>query len=132
MVTTPHIRVLLVDDHQQFRQIMTGLLAQYSNVEVVGEASDGREAIERVGQLHPSVVLMDIMMQRMDGITATRLITNQYPDVAIIGFSCETREYYVSAMHEAGAFEVLAKEQSVDTVYWAMQRAVISMTDSDK
>ena len=111
---------------------MTGLLAQYSNVEVVGEASDGREAIERVGQLHPSVVLMDIMMQRMDGITATRLITNQYPDVAIIGFSCEAREYYVSAMHEAGAFEVLAKGQSVDTVYWAMQRAVISMTDSDK
>ena len=74
MVKVPSIRVFLVDDHPLFRQTMRSLLAPYSNVELVGEASDGYEAVESVRRLQPSVVLMDIHLQRMmDGIMATRL-----------------------------------------------------------
>ena len=130
MATAPRIRVFLVDDHSLFRQTMRSLLAPYSNVELVGEASDGYEAVESVRRLQPSVVLMDIHLQRMmDGITATRLITTQNPRVAVLGLSCDTRQYVVTAMHQAGAFEVLAKEQSVDDVYGAIQRASASVSD---
>jgi DNA-binding NarL/FixJ family response regulator len=130
MAKASRIRVLLVDDHPVFRQTMRSLLAPYPNVELVGEASDGSEAVESVGRLQPSVVLMDIHLQRMmDGIAATRLITSQNPRVAVLGLSCDTRQYVVSAMQQAGAFEVLAKEQPAEEVYGAIQRASASMSD---
>lgn len=80
-----------------------------------------------LGQLQPAVVLMDIHLRRtMDGITATRLIKAQYPGVAILGLSWDTREYVVSAMQQAGALEVLPKEQQTltDDWYGAIQRAI--------
>ena len=80
-----------------------------------------------LGQLQPVVVLMDIHLRRtMDGITATRLIKAQYPGVAILGLSWDTREYVVSAMQQAGALEVLPKEQQTltDDWYGAIQRAI--------
>jgi DNA-binding NarL/FixJ family response regulator len=78
MAAQSKIRVLLVDDHQMFRDTMRNLLSGYSDLEVVGEASDGHEAVESVGQLRPAVVLMDINLGKMDGITAARLIRSQY------------------------------------------------------
>jgi len=80
-----------------------------------------------LGQLQPAVVLMDIHLRRtMDGITATRLIKAQYPGVAILGLSWDTSEYVVSAMQQAGALEVLPKEQQTltDDWYGAIQRAI--------
>jgi DNA-binding NarL/FixJ family response regulator len=126
------IRVLLVDDHPMFRDTMRELLAAYPDLEVVGEASDGHEAVETVGRLRPTVVLMDINMQKMDGITAARLITSQSPYVAILGLSCDTRQYVVYAMEKAGAFEVLIKGRSGDDVYKAIQRAVMSKMKADE
>jgi DNA-binding NarL/FixJ family response regulator len=126
----PKIRVLLVDDHPLFRDTMCSRLAAYPNLKVVGQASNGHEALECVRRLEPSVVLMDIHLQRlMDGIAATRLITSQNPGVAVLGLSCDTRQYVISAMQQAGAFEVLAKEQPADEVYGAIQRASASMSD---
>jgi DNA-binding NarL/FixJ family response regulator len=126
----PCIRVLLVDDHALFRQTLRSLLTPYPNLDLVGEASDGQEAVENVARLQPSVVLMDIHLHRMmDGIAATRLITSQNPGVAVLGLSCDTRDYVVSAMRQAGAFEVLGKEQTADEVYGAIQRASASMSD---
>jgi two-component system, NarL family, response regulator NreC len=63
MTTAKKIRVLIVDDHAMFRQVMRNLLQPYPNLEVVGEATDGDEAVVSVGQLKPAVVLMDINMQ---------------------------------------------------------------------
>ena len=105
MTKAARIRVLLVDDHPLFRQTLRSLLAPYRNLELVGEASDGHEAVESVARLQPAVVVMDIHLQRMmDGIGATHLITSQNPGVAVVGLSCDTRQYVVSAMQASRGF----------------------------
>ena len=125
MNTSPRIRVLLVDDNPMFRKTMRGLLASYPDLELIGEATDGQETIERVGELKPAVVQMDIHLHRtMDGIAATRLIKSQYPDVAVLGLSNDTREYVSLAMKQAGAFEVLVKDQLADHLRGAFDKAV--------
>jgi len=104
---------------------MRSLFASYPDLEFIGEATDGQETIKRVGDLKPAVVLMDIHLHRtMDGIAATRLIKSQYPDVAVLGLSNDTREYVSLAMKEAGAFEVLVKDQLTEHLHDALHRAV--------
>jgi DNA-binding NarL/FixJ family response regulator len=110
-----------------FRQVVRSILKPYPNIEVVGEASDGDEAVVSVGQLKPAVVLMDVNMQKMDGVTAARLIKVQYPEVAILGLSAKAKHYYIYAMQKAGTFEVLSKEQSAQELYAAIQRAVAAV-----
>ena len=127
MTNAKKIRILIVDDHAMFRQVVRSILQPYPNLEVVGEASDGDEAVVNVGQLKPAVVLMDINMQKMDGVTAARLIKVQYPEVAILGLSAKAKHYDIYAMQKAGAFEVLSKEQSVQELYAAIQRAVAAV-----
>lgn len=118
------IRVLLVDDHPTVRQTLRSTLAAHANIEVAGEASDGEEAIARVDQLRPAVVIMDIYMGRMDGITATRLIRTQYPEVAVIGLTIEQKDFQLFAMHKAGAVEVIGKENAITELPGAIERAV--------
>ena len=127
MTIAKNIRILIVDDHAMFRRVVRSVLKPYPNIEVVGEASDGDEAVVSVGQLKPAIVLMDINMQRMDGVTAARLIRAQHPEVAILGLSAKAKHYDIYAMQRAGAFEVLSKEQSVHELYAAIQRAVAAV-----
>ena len=117
------IRVLLVDDHTTVRQTVRSVLKAHPNIEVIGEASDGEEAIARVEALQPAVVVMDIYMGRMDGITATRLIKEQYPQVAVIGLTIEQKDFQIFAMHKAGAVEVIGKENVMAELPGAIQRA---------
>ena len=121
------IRVLLVDDHTIVRQGLRSLLESYPNIAVVGEASDGEEALASAGKLQPAVVVMDINMSKMDGIAATRLIKTQYPEIIVLGLSVNATAYYLDAMQKAGAFEVLSKDSAVDTLYGAIQRAVAAV-----
>lgn len=131
MNTAQRIRVLLVDDSAVFRRTVRGLLARYPDLEVVGEASAGNEAVEMVGKLHVEVVLMDIYLGRvMDGIAATRLLLREWPGVAVLGLSVDSRAYVAAAMREAGALDVLAKEQTADEVHQAILRAAASMSDN--
>ena len=118
------VRVLLVDDHFIVRQTMRCILQSYQDIEVVGEASDGTEAIAYVGMFQPTVVLMDLHMKKMDGITAARSIKTQYPHVQVVIFSADVKDYNVNAMQHAGAFEVLQKEDAMKNLYAAIQRAV--------
>jgi DNA-binding NarL/FixJ family response regulator len=130
MDTAQRIRVLLVDDSALFRRTMRSLLVRYPDLEVVGEASDGSEAIEKVGRLQAEVVLMDVHLGRViDGIAATRLLIHQFPGVAVLGLSCDSREYVAAGMRQAGALDVLAKEQTVEEVHEAIRRAAASMSD---
>ena len=122
--TSDKIRVLLVDDHPTVRQTLRSALAAYPNIEVAGEASDGEEAIARVEHLQPAVVVMDIYMGRMDGITATRLIKAKYPQVAVIGLTIEQKDFQLFAMHKAGAIEIIGKENAMAELPKAIQRAV--------
>ena len=121
------IRVLLVDDHVLVRQCLRSALREYPNIEVIGQASDGEEALACVAKLHPTIVVMDINMRKLDGITATRLIKTQHPEIAVIGLSVELRDYSFYAMQKAGASEVLQKEHAVYELYSAIQRAVAAV-----
>ena len=121
------VRVLLVDDQPSVRRTLCHILQSYPNIEVVGEASDGDEAVTSVGTLQPAIVVMDVKMNKMDGITAARLIKTQYPDVLVLGYSAELKNYEVNAMRQAGAFEVLRKEETMKNLYPAIQRALASI-----
>jgi DNA-binding NarL/FixJ family response regulator len=127
MATIQLIRVLLVDDHTMVRQGLRSALETYPNIEIVGQAGDGETAIQMVAKLQPSVVLMDINLPRMDGITATRFIKTNHPETVVIGFSMTVQSYSEYAMLKAGAFEVLAKDRAVHDLYAAIQRAVASV-----
>ena len=127
MVQAVHIRVLLADDQPMVRQALRSALQDYPNIEVVGEASDGDEAVAAASKLQPSVIVMDISMSKMDGITATRLIKTQHPHIGVVGLSVHLQDYQLKAMHQAGAFEVLSKDNAVTELYSAVQRAIASL-----
>ena len=128
MASGNKIPVLLVDDDVRVRETLSSILKAYSNIEVVGEASDGDEAVTSVGTLRPAVVVMDITMKKMDGITAARLIKAQYPAVLVVGCSAHTKEYNLYAMQRVRAFEVLLKkEDAAENLYPAIQRIMAAV-----
>jgi DNA-binding NarL/FixJ family response regulator len=127
MVQAVHIRVLLADDQAMVRRALRSALQDYPNIEVVGEASDGEEAVAAASKLQPSVIVMDISMSKMDGITATRLIKAQHPQIVVVGLSVHLKDQQVDAMQHAGAFEVLSKDNAVNELYSAVQRAIASI-----
>lgn len=105
------IRVLVVDDHPVYRDgLITMLRSRPSNIEVIGEASDGAEAVAMVGTLNPHVVLMDIKMAGMDGIEATRQIKQLSPDVKVLALSAYEDDDYVLEMVKAGASGYMLKD----------------------
>ena len=117
------IRVLLVDDHAMLRQGLKSLLQNYGNVEVVGEAADGEEAVTLASRLDPSIVVMDINMPKMNGIEATTRIHGQSPHLPIIGLSVNGIEHG-NAILRAGAKAFVSKEAAVDRLYVAILNAV--------
>ena len=118
------IRVLLVDDHAMIRQGLRCALECYPNIEVVGEAGDGEEALKCVAKALPTVVVMDIVMPKMDGIAATRRVKTEYPQIAVIGLTRDPKDYTLYTMKKEGASEVVDKKNAVVELYDAIQRAV--------
>ena len=108
---TDRIRVLLVDDVPILRVGARGMLSEFEQVEIVGEATNGLEAVAMTRELRPDVVLMDISMPQMDGVTATRTIMAEIPDgVAIIGLTISDDEEDVAQMLTAGACGYILKD----------------------
>ena len=103
------IRIMLTDDHAIMREGLARLLGQETDFEVVGQASDGQEAVELAGKLLPDVILMDISMPRMSGLDATRVIHQRHPDIRIIGLSLYEEEERAKAMLDSGAVFYLTK-----------------------
>ncbi len=118
------VRVLLVDDHAMVRQGLRSVLDSYSDVEVVGEASNGEDAVAAVEQLRPQVVVMDINMPTMNGIEATSRIKARHPETIVIGLSVNADGENRQAMAVAGAATLLTKEAAVDLLYGFIQQAV--------
>jgi len=118
------VRVVLVDDHAMVRQGLRSILTGYSNMEIVGEAANGVEALCAVEQHRPTVVIMDINMPRMDGIEATARIKARYPEIFVIGLSVNAGSENQQAMQNAGAAALLTKEAVVEQLYGAIQEAV--------
>jgi PAS domain S-box-containing protein len=114
-------RVLLVDDHAMVRQGLRSVLECYADVEVVGEACNGEEAVASAERLRPAIVIMDINMPKMNGIEATARIKAQYPDITVIGLSVNVGGENQEAMLNAGAALLLTKEMAVEQLYGAIQ-----------
>ncbi|HKO30013.1 MAG TPA: response regulator [Nitrospiraceae bacterium] len=115
------IRVLLVDDHAMVRQGLRTVLDSYADIQIVGEASNGEEALVGVATHQPSIVVMDINMPKMNGIEATAAIRNSNPEINVIGLSVQSGGEIQQAMLKAGADVLLTKEAAVDQLYKAIQ-----------
>jgi CheY-like chemotaxis protein len=118
-------RVLLVDDHAMVRQGLRMVLEGYAEVEVIGEAWNGEEAVAAVEQLRPDVVLMDINMPKKNGIEATAEIKARYPETIVIGLSVNAEGENADAMKRAGAALLITKEAAVDQLYEAIVKRVM-------
>lgn len=118
------MRVLLVDDHVMMRQGLRSVLDCYPDVELVGEAGDGAEALTLIERVQPSVVVMDINMPKMNGIVATALIKARHPGIIVIGLSVNAEGDNLRQMMKAGAVRVLTKEGAVDDLYNALHAAL--------
>ena len=103
------IRVLLAEDHVVVREGTRELIRREHDMEVVGEAGDGEEAIELATKLRPDVVIMDIAMPKVNGIEATKRIKEQYPTTAVLILTAYDNEQYIFALLEAGAAGYLLK-----------------------
>ncbi len=103
------IRVMLVDDHVVMRQGLAALLQEEPDIEIVGEASDGKSAVDLAREVRPDVVLMDVSMPGMNGIEATRIIHAENPRVRVIGLSMFEEADQAAAMRQAGAVDYLNK-----------------------
>ncbi len=122
------IKVLLADDHQLFREGIATLLFSAENIEVIAQAEDGIEAVEKVKHFKPDVVLLDIAMPRMNGIEATKKIKSLYPAVKIITLSMHSDKQYVKGVLEAGADGYLLK----NCTYRQLTEAIQSVYDGKK
>jgi CheY-like chemotaxis protein len=115
------IRVLLADDHAVVRNGIALQLLQQPDIEVVGEAADGRNAVELVRSLRPDVVTMDVNMPGMNGVDAARAIHSEFPATRIIGLSMSDESEQGAAMRSAGAEHYLSKSASLDRLLAAIR-----------
>lgn len=104
------IRILIADDHPHVRAALREMLDERPEVEVVGEAGDGMEALELSARLDPDVVVMDVMMPRMGGVEATRRLQAARPSILVIGFSTDVRSSQRHPIEVAGAVAYHTKD----------------------
>ncbi len=121
--TTQTIRVLLVDDHTVVRRGLKLAFDLEDDLEVVGEAANGQEAVARVAELKPDVVVMDLLMPVMNGVDATRVIRREHPDVEVVALTSVLEDRLVIDVVEAGASGYLLKETRPDELFEAVRAA---------
>ena len=117
------IRVVLADDHTVVRQGLRALLAAEEDIEIVGEAENGRQALQLVKKLLPDIVVMDIAMPVLNGIEATRQITRYIPSVKVLVLSTYSNDEYVEQLTEAGAAGYLVKQTAANDLLKAIREA---------
>jgi two-component system, NarL family, response regulator NreC len=118
-------RILIADDHRIVREGLRSLLEDQTGITVVGEAEDGRKAVELASRLRPDIVIMDLTMPGLNGIEATRQITASHSDMKVIALSIHTDRRFVRQMFEAGASGYVLKEGAFEELARAI-RAVAS------
>ncbi len=117
------IRVLIADDHPLVRQGIASFIEAQDDLEVAGEAANGREAVEQVTKLKPDVVLMDLVMPELDGIAATREIKSRDPDVKILALTSFVNDEQVLPALQAGASGYLLKDIAAEQLMDAIRAA---------
>ncbi|MEX0744327.1 MAG: response regulator transcription factor [Phycisphaeraceae bacterium] len=121
MVITRKVRVLLADDHTIFRQGLRTLLETMGDLEVVGEASNGREAVDLARELRPDIVIMDVSMPEMDGIEAARRISDEHTCGDIVALSMHQHDEIADRMRQAGARTYLTKDRATEQLVAAVR-----------
>lgn len=123
-MTSQHkIRILLADDHSVVRQGFSAILRAQADMDVIAEATNGREAIEKARELQPDVIVMDVAMPELNGIEATRRIQEEAPRSRVLALSMHKDAVYVREILRAGARGYLLKD-SIDTDFISAVRAV--------
>lgn len=123
MAKSDRIRVLVVDDHAMVRKGLSAFLLVMNDLELVGEAQDGADALRLCEQLSPNVVLMDLVMPVMDGVTTIRAIRERWPEVKIIALTSFPREELVRQALQAGAIGYLLKDVTAEELEDAIRAA---------
>lgn len=123
MTKSGPIRVMLVDDHAVVRSGLSAFLLVFDDLELVGEAGSGAEAIDRCAELQPDVILMDLVMPGMDGAATTRAIKDRWPHVQIIALTSFKEQDLVESALQAGAIGYLLKNVSADELAAAIREA---------
>jgi DNA-binding NarL/FixJ family response regulator len=124
MATAAKIRLLIAEDHTALRYTLCSVLKRYPDIEIVGEVTNGEDAVLRAEELRPAIVLMDISMPKLDGVAATRRIKANSSRIAVLGLSAHAQGDSVDAMLGAGAIAVVPKERAIEDLYDAIQRAI--------
>lgn len=122
-MTTTTIRVMVVDDHDVVREGITAFLRAFPDLELVGEARDGQEAVDLCGHMQPDVILMDIVMPVLGGVEATHQIREKYPQVKVIILTSFNDEDSVQRGLQAGAISYLLKNASIHEMSNAIRAA---------
>ena len=122
--TSPLSRLLVVDDHTLVRKGIEGMLESEADLKIVGEAADGRAAIELCRRLCPDLVLMDVCMPRMDGLAATRAIKEEMPAVGVLLLTTYENPDYLLEAVRAGAAGYIIKDASCSELAGAVRRAL--------
>ena len=123
MTTSGPIRVVIVDDHAMLRRGLRFFLSSFEDLELVGEASSGKEALTLCAQVEPDVVLMDMVMAEMDGADTTRIIREKYPGVQVIALTSFQEEDLVERALQAGAIGYLLKNVGAKELAQAIREA---------
>ncbi len=122
------IRVLLSDDHRIMREGLRSLLEKEPDIELVGEAEDGRSTIELASRLKPQVVVMDISMPDLNGIDATRMLLEKLPSVKVLALSMHTDQRFIEGMLRAGATGYLPKDCASEELVRAIRTVLSNQT----
>ncbi len=125
------IRVMLVDDHRLVRDGLTTLLAAAEDIDVVGTAADGAEVVEVAARCRPDVVLMDLSMPQVDGVTATRLLLAAQPEARVVVLTSFTADKQVASALAAGAVGYLLKDSAPEALFDAVRQANAGHTPID-
>jgi DNA-binding NarL/FixJ family response regulator len=122
----PHrrVRILLADDHEGIRKVVRSVLEKHPRFEVIGEAMDGKIAIEKATKLKPDVVVLNVAMPVLNGLEAARAIRANVPESAIVILSSSADERYIAAAQEIGARAYVAKTKAGDALVQAIEEAI--------
>ena len=124
MINMNEIKIILADDHKLLRDGLRNIIEQKSNMYIIGEASDGREAIKICAKLVPNILVIDVAMPGLNGIEAAKQIHKAQPDIKIIGLSMHSGKQFIQGMFKAGAYGYLLKDGDSDELIIAINSVI--------
>lgn len=115
------IKILIADDHKLFREGLITLLTESSEIEIIGQAENGKQAIEKAKKLNPDILIIDIGMPVISGIEATGILKSEMPKLKIIALTMHSEKHFIKGMLEAGAYGYLFKNCAYDELMRAIK-----------